>query len=194
MKCDCRKLQTELANEICLDKSKPLSEELRRRASICPDCRAYYKRLRGSLLTMQAAELGENAEMPGSLWPKMASRLRVTRPQPMSRQTVDKVSRWLAGISIAVASIVLFASPMFYQFSPTQNESVQTPAVHQPSSTPYAKLPANAVPAQFQPFQSPLFFNSSAPLNPVSSEPGSSKKVPVFDFRKTVETDTLSAP
>lgn len=144
MSCHCRELQTEIAEHISLDKSKPLSEELRRKAAVCPDCREFYYSLKSSLQTLQTCELDDTEEMPGSLWPSMASNLRTAQVRPMSRQTVDKVSRALAGLSIAVAASVLLISPAMSFLNPgVAYDTTPAEFAKVPATNPNHLMPAN---------------------------------------------------
>lgn len=108
MSCHCRELRIQLAQHVGQDEGS-LPEELRRRVSVCPECRHYFKQLKSSVRLLRDYEGDDQTQLEKSLWPELVRRMPAKRS---SRRWSDRASLAFSASAITVATLALFVVPL----------------------------------------------------------------------------------
>lgn len=138
MSCHCRELRIQLAQHVGQDEVS-LPEELRRRVSVCPECRHYFKQLKTSVRLLRDYEGDDQTQLEKSLWPELVRRMPAKRP---SRRWSDRASLAFSASAITVATLALFVVPLTGPGSPAYMTS--------PASFPAQTISAPAQPVDLQ--------------------------------------------
>lgn len=78
---NCRQAQQDIALFVGHDLDDPRDrDDVKRHVATCPDCRAHYRRMKGTLKVLAHADAPETYTTTGSLWPELAGRINDRRP------------------------------------------------------------------------------------------------------------------
>jgi predicted anti-sigma-YlaC factor YlaD len=101
---NCRQAQQDIALFVGQDLDDPRErDDVKRHVATCPDCRAHYRRLKGTLKVLAHADAPETYTTTGSLWPELAGRINNRRPTgPRGR-----FNGWAPFVAMMAACLVL---------------------------------------------------------------------------------------
>lgn len=101
---NCKQAQQDIALLVGHDLDDPLDrDDVKRHVATCPDCRQYFRRMKGALKVLSQADAPETYKSTGSLWPELASRIhdrRLNGPR-------GRFNGWAPFVAMTAACLVL---------------------------------------------------------------------------------------
>ncbi|MBT4865249.1 MAG: zf-HC2 domain-containing protein [Planctomycetaceae bacterium] len=104
---NCTRARSEIALWVGGDVDEREAVQLQRHLALCPECRAYRCRMKGSLQMLQEPASPTAYNLHDSVWPNVESRLSVQSRVEADR--VERLNRWLPAAAIAAACLAVIA-------------------------------------------------------------------------------------
>ena len=126
---NCKQAQRDIALWVGQDLDDPRErDDVKRHVASCPDCRTYYRRMKGALKTLGRADAPETYVSAGSLWPELASRINDRE----SAGPRGRFNGWMPFVAMTAACFILMLVVNEHPNSPGQ---ISEPTARGPAFT-----------------------------------------------------------